>query len=301
MFETVEQITHLRWTTANEQGISRCAPSHPFDTSHILLLNIITLSIIMYLLLNTVILNIVIFLPLDITILNIIILHLIFRNIIITSSSHLIFRNSIILFIILLKIIILNIIIFSSFSTSSSSNSSSATSSPSTSSSATSSHAGTQTMWRINLLHVMPNKQACQTKHSSVQTMATSVHTRTKNTTQKRPRRMSSHHALQLPRWHLPQGNGSQTWCKKKYKTGHWSHQSTTQRDPRHKNSHYRTTMTFFPRASKRRVLLIGESVKHCHIFSSSHLHILTSCLPLLLALLLSYPLLFPHLPGEGC
>ena len=173
----------------------------------------------MYLLLNIVILNIVIFLPLDITILNIIILHLIFRNIIITSSSPTSFSATVSSFSSSFSSssskLSSSTSLFSSFSTSSSSTSSYATSSPSTSSSATSSHAGTQTMWRINLLHVTPNKQTCQTKHSSAQTMATSVHTRTKNTTQKRPTRMSSHHALQLPRWHLPQGNGSQTWCKK--------------------------------------------------------------------------------------
>ena len=43
----------------------------------------------------------------------------------------------------------------------------------------------------------------------------------------------------------------------------------------------------------------------HLLIFTSSHLHIFTSSHPLLpscsLARLLSYPLLFPHLPGEGC
>ena len=36
-------------------------------------------------------------------------------------------------------------------------------------------------------------------------------------------------------------------------------------------------TISFFPRASERRVLLIVGSVKHLHIFTSSHPHIFTS------------------------
>ena len=39
-------------------------------------------------------------------------------------------------------------------------------------------------------------------------------------------------------------------------------------------------TISFFPRASERRVLLIVGSVKHLHIFTSSHPHILTSSHP---------------------